>query len=100
MNRHHLSMFFCGRQPRRIVMKIVVIGGSGLIGKKLVTILRQSGHEVIPASPSLGINTLTGEGLFEALTNAQVVVDVSNPPSFETALEFFETSGHNLLSGE
>jgi uncharacterized protein YbjT (DUF2867 family) len=83
-------------------MKIVVIGGSGLIGTKVVKNLRQRGHEVVPASPSSGINTLTGEGLAEALTGAQVVVDVANSPSFEdkAALEFFETSGHNLLAAE
>ena len=83
-------------------MKIVVIGGSGLIGSKVVTILRQRGHEVVAASPSTGVNTLTGEGLAEALAGAQVVVDVANSPSFEDkpALEFFETSGRNLLAAE
>jgi uncharacterized protein YbjT (DUF2867 family) len=83
-------------------MKIVVIGGSGLIGKKLVNNLRQRGHEVIAASPSTGVNTLTGEGLAEALSGAQVVVDVANSPSFEdkAVLEFFETSGRNLLAAE
>jgi uncharacterized protein YbjT (DUF2867 family)/quercetin dioxygenase-like cupin family protein len=83
-------------------MKIVVIGGSGLIGSKVVNILRQGGHEVVAASPSTGVNTLTGEGLVEALKGAQVVVDVANSPSFEdkAALEFFETSGRNLLSAE
>ncbi len=83
-------------------MKIVVIGGTGLIGSKAVNILRQSGHEVVAASPSSGVNTLTGEGLAEALTGAQVVVDVANSPSFEDrpALDFFETSGRNLLSAE
>ncbi|MCI0437636.1 MAG: NAD-dependent epimerase/dehydratase family protein, partial [Chloroflexi bacterium] len=81
-------------------MKIVVIGGSGLIGKKLVNNLRQRGHEVVAASPSSGVNTLTGEGLAEALTGAQVVVDVANSPSFEdkAVLEFFQTSGRNLLA--
>src|SRR4026209_2484474 len=81
-------------------MKIVVIGGSGLIGSKVVNILRQRGHEVVAASPSSGVNTLTGEGLAEALTGAQVVVDVANSPSFEDkpALDFFETSGRNLLT--
>ena len=75
-------------------MKIVVIGGSGLIGTKLVNKLRQHGHEVIAASPASGVNTLTGEGLAEALAGAQVVVDVANSPSFEDkpVLEFFETS--------
>lgn len=83
-------------------MKIVVIGGSGLIGKKLVNNLRQLGHEVVAASPSSGVNTITGEGLAEALAGAQVVVDVANSPSFEdkAALEFFETSGRNLLAAE
>src|ERR671918_708825 len=83
-------------------MKIVVIGGSGLIGTKLVKTLRQQGHEVVAASPSSGVNTLTGEGLAEALTGAQVVVDVANSPSFEdkAVLEFFETSGRNLLAAE
>jgi uncharacterized protein YbjT (DUF2867 family) len=83
-------------------MKIVVIGGSGLIGKKLVNNLRQHGHEVVAASPSSGVNTLTGEGLAEALAGAQVVVDVVNSPSFEdkAVLEFFETAGRNLLAAE
>jgi uncharacterized protein YbjT (DUF2867 family) len=83
-------------------MKIVVIGGTGLIGSKLVTKLEEHGHEAIAASPDTGVNTLTGEGLAEALEGAQVVVDVSNSPSFEdaAALEFFETSTHNLLAAE
>jgi uncharacterized protein YbjT (DUF2867 family) len=83
-------------------MKIVVIGGTGLIGKKLVNNLRERGHEVVAASPSSGVNTLTGEGLAKALDGAQVVVDVANSPSFEDkpALEFFETSGRNLLAAE
>jgi uncharacterized protein YbjT (DUF2867 family) len=83
-------------------MKIVVIGGSGLIGAKVVSNLRQRGHEVVAASPSKGVNTLTGEGLAEALVGAQVVVDVANSPSFEDkpALDFFETSGRNLLAAE
>jgi uncharacterized protein YbjT (DUF2867 family) len=83
-------------------MKIVVIGGSGLIGKKLVAILRQKGHEVLPASPSTGVNTVTGEGLAQALTGAQVVIDVANAPSWEDAavLAFFESSGRNLLAAE
>src|SRR5688572_30950356 len=87
---------------RRFVMKIVVIGGSGLIGKKLVNNLRQQGHEVVAASPSSGVNTLTGEGLAQALAGARVVVDVANSPSFEdkAVLEFFETSGRNLLAAE
>jgi len=83
-------------------MKIVVIGGSGLIGKKLVNNLRQQGHEVVAASPSSGVNTITGEGLAEALAGAQVAVDVANAPSWEdqAVLDFFETSGRNLLSAE
>jgi uncharacterized protein YbjT (DUF2867 family) len=83
-------------------MKIVVIGGSGLIGTKLVNNLRQHSHEVVAASPSSGVNTLTGEGLADALAGAQVVVDVANSPSFEdkAVLEFFETSGRNLLAAE
>src|SRR5713101_4267598 len=83
-------------------MKIVVIGGSGLIGKKVVKNLHQHGHEVVAASPSLGVNTVTGEGLAQALAGAQVVVDVANAPSWEdkAVLEFFETSGRNLLAAE
>lgn len=83
-------------------MKIVVIGGSGLIGSKLVSILRQRGHEVVAASPSSGVNTITGEGLAEVLAGTDVVVDVANSPSFEdrAVLEFFETSGRNLLAAE
>ena len=83
-------------------MKIVVIGGSGLIGKKTVANLRQHGNEVVSASPSSGINTVTGDGLAEALANAQVVVHVSNAPSWEdtAVLQFFEKSGRNLLAAE
>ena len=83
-------------------MKIVVIGGSGLIGSKLVAKLGEHGHEAVAASPDSGVNTLTGEGLAEALAGASVVVDVSNSPSFEDAavLEFFETSTRNLLAAE
>src|SRR5881392_3226884 len=83
-------------------MKIVVIGGTGLIGSKVVSILRRRGHQVVAASSSTGVNTLTGEGLTEALADAQVVVDVANSPSFEDkpAMEFFETSGRNLLAAE
>ena len=83
-------------------MKIVVIGGTGLIGSKLVTKLREHGHEAVAASPSTGVNTLTGEGLAEVLAGASVVVDVSNSPSFERAavLEFFQTSTRNLLAAE
>lgn len=83
-------------------MKIVVIGGTGLIGSKLVALLRGKGHEGLAASPDSGVNTITGEGLPEALAGAQVVVDVANSPSFEDAavLKFFETSGRNLLAAE
>lgn len=83
-------------------MKIVVIGGTGLIGSKLVTKLREHGHQAVPASPDTGVNTLTGQGLPEALAGADVVVDVSNSPSFEDAavLKFFETSTGNLLAAE
>jgi uncharacterized protein YbjT (DUF2867 family) len=83
-------------------MKIVVIGGTGLIGSKLVSTLRARGHEVLAASPDSGVNTLTGEGLDAALAGAQVVVDVSNSPSFEdeAVRKFFETSCSNLLGAE
>src|SRR5437762_6837869 len=83
-------------------MKIVVIGGTGLIGTKLVKNLRELGHEVLAASPKSGVNTFTGEGLPEALTGAQIVVDVANAPEWEdkAVLEFFETAGRNLLSAE
>jgi uncharacterized protein YbjT (DUF2867 family) len=83
-------------------MKIVVIGGTGLIGSKLVSKLREHGHEAVPASPDSGVNTLTGEGLAEALEGAAAVVDVSNSRSFEAAevLHFFETSTGNLLDAE
>jgi uncharacterized protein YbjT (DUF2867 family)/quercetin dioxygenase-like cupin family protein len=83
-------------------MKIVVIGGTGLIGSRVVKILQQRGHEVVAASPSSGVNTLTGEGLARALAGAQIVVDLANSPSFEDkpALDFFETSGSNLLAAE
>lgn len=83
-------------------MKIVVIGGSGLIGTKVVNLLRERGHEVIAASPKSGVNTVTGEGLADALSGAQVVVDLANSPSFEdkAVLDFFETSGRNLFAAE
>jgi uncharacterized protein YbjT (DUF2867 family) len=83
-------------------MKIVVIGGTGLIGSKTVAILRQGGHEVVAASPNTGVNTITGEGVKEAVGGAQVVIDLANSPSFEdkAVLEFFETSGRNLLAAE
>ena len=83
-------------------MKIVVIGGTGLIGSKVVGILREKGHDVVAASPKTGVNTITGEGLTQAMAGTQVVVDVANSPSFENkaVLEFFETSGRNLLAAE
>ncbi len=83
-------------------MKIVVIGGSGLIGKKLIPLLRERGHEAVSASPSSGVNTITGEGLAQALAGAEVVVDVTNAPSWEdkAVLEFFETSTRNILVAE
>jgi uncharacterized protein YbjT (DUF2867 family) len=83
-------------------MKIVVIGGTGLIGSKTVAILRQGSHEVVAASPRGGVNSITGEGLKEAMARAQVVIDLANSPSFEdkAVLEFFETSGRNLLAAE
>jgi uncharacterized protein YbjT (DUF2867 family) len=83
-------------------MKIVVIGGTGLIGSKTVAILRRGGHEVIAASPKSGINSITGEGLKEAMAGARVVIDLANSPSFEdrAVLDFFETSCRNLLAAE
>ena len=80
-------------------MKIVVIGGTGLIGSKTVVILRQGGHAVVAASPKGGVNTVTGEGLEEALAGAEVVIDLANSPSFEdrAVLEFFETSTRTVL---
>src|SRR6202023_63150 len=90
-------------QPsRRTIMKIVVIGGSGLIGSKLVSKLREHGHEAVAASPNSGVNSVTGEGLAEAMKGASVAVDVSNAPSWEDSavLNFFETSTRNLLAHE
>jgi uncharacterized protein YbjT (DUF2867 family) len=83
-------------------MKIVIIGGSGLIGTKLAAKLLQDGHDVAPVSPRTGVNTITGEGLAAALSGAEIVVDVANSPSFEddAVLKFFETSGRNLLAAE
>lgn len=83
-------------------MKIVVVGGTGLIGSKLIKKLKDKGHEAIAASPSTGVNTITGEGLTRVLKGADIVVDVANSPSFEdkAVLEFFETSGRNLLKAE
>jgi uncharacterized protein YbjT (DUF2867 family) len=87
---------------KEAIMKIVVIGGTGLIGSKLVRKLRELGHEAVAASPDSGVNTLTGEGLAEALNGASVAVDVSNSPSWEDAavMKFFETSTRNLLAAE
>jgi len=83
-------------------MKIVVIGGTGLIGSKTIPILRDGGHEVLAASPNTGVNSITGEGLKEAMVGAEVVIDLANSPSFEdkAVLEFFETSGRNLHAAE
>src|SRR5262245_27893736 len=106
MNRRKLLGFVKARPQSNALggatMKIVVIGGSGLIGSKLVNVLRARGHDVIAASPNTGVNTLTGEGLKEALAGTQVVVDVANSPSFEdkAAMDFFITSGRNLLAAE
>jgi uncharacterized protein YbjT (DUF2867 family) len=90
------------RESKERIMKIVVIGGTGLIGSRLVPKLREKGHEVVAASPNTGVNSVTGEGLADALKGASVVVDVSNAPSWEDAavMEFFETSTRNLLAGE
>src|SRR5262249_38095698 len=89
-------------RTRRLIMKIVVIGGTGLIGSKVVRNLKQQGHEAVAAAPSTGVNTLTGEGLAEALKGAMVVVDVANSPSFDdkASMDFFQTSGRNLLAAE
>lgn len=83
-------------------MKIVIIGGTGLIGSKTADRLRKKGHEVIAAAPKTGVNTLTGEGLAEVLENTEVVIDLANSPSFEdkAVLEFFQTAGRNLMAAE
>src|SRR5215813_8295878 len=83
-------------------MKIVIIGGTGLIGSKTASILRQRDHEVVAASPNTGVNSITGEGLKEAMAGTHVVIDLANSPSFEdkAVLDFFETSGRNLLAAE
>ena len=83
-------------------MKIVVIGGTGLIGSKVVEKLKHKGHEAIAAAPNTGVNTITGEGLADALAGAQVVVDVANSPSFadQAAMDFFQTAGKNLAAAE
>src|SRR6202022_127129 len=90
----------CWSRMKETTMKIVVIGGTGLIGSTLVNKLREHGHEAVAAAPNTGVNTLTGEGLSEVLKGASVVVDVSNSPSWEDAavLKFFETSTRNLLT--
>src|SRR5690606_10091210 len=98
-------MAICSRSSRAEevrTMRIVVIGGTGLIGSKLVDVLRTRGHEVVAAAPKTGVDTLTGAGLAEALAGAAVVVDVANSPSFEdrAAMDFFQTSGRNLLAAE
>src|SRR5262245_33318676 len=91
-----------GVGKREYTMKIVVIGGTGLIGSKTIPILRQGGHEVVAASPNTGVNTITGEGLKQAMDGTQVVIDLANSPSFDdrAVLEFFETSSRNLLAAE
>ena len=83
-------------------MKIVVMGGTGLIGSKVIEKLKQKGHAAIAAAPSTGVNAITGEGLAAVMTDAEVVIDLENSPSFEdkAVLEFFETSGRNLLAAE
>src|SRR6476469_4603362 len=87
---------------KETIMKVVVIGGTGLIGSKLVNKLREQGHDAVAAAPNTGVNTITGEGLAEVLRGASVVVDVSNSPSFEDAdvMTFFQTSTRNLLAAE
>jgi uncharacterized protein YbjT (DUF2867 family) len=91
-----------GAQQMERLMKIVIIGGTGLIGSKTAERLRKKGHEVIAAAPKTGVNTLTGEGLAEALKNTDVVIDLANSPSFEdkAVLEFFQTAGKNLMAAE
>lgn len=97
-----IGLAFDDKQTKNQVMKIVVIGGTGLIGTKVVEQLRQKGHELIAASPNTGINTITGEGLAEALKGTDIVIDLANSPSFEekAVMEFFQTSGRNLLGAE
>src|ERR1700750_1627496 len=89
----------CWSRMKEPIMRIVVIGGTGLIGSKLVNKLREHGHEAVPASPNTGVNTLTGEGLTEVLKGSSVLIDVSNSPSFEetAAMNFFNTATRNLL---
>src|SRR4051794_24057180 len=90
------------REKGRTTMKILVIGGSGLIGSKLCRKLAERGHQVVPASPRSGVNTVTGDGLADAMTGAEIVVDVSNAPSWEDAavMSFFDASTRNLLAAE
>src|SRR6267378_975742 len=92
----------CAGRKERTIMRIVVIGGTGLIGSKLVKKLLEQGHDAVAASPNTGVNSVTGEGLADALKGASVVVDVTNSPSWEDAavLKFFETSTRNLLANE
>jgi uncharacterized protein YbjT (DUF2867 family) len=94
----------CGnqRQPKEALMKIVVIGGTGLIGSKTVQKLKQQGHDALAAAPNTGVNTITGEGLAEAMAGAEAVIDVSNSPSFEehAAMDFFQTAGRNIIAAE
>src|SRR5690348_7954634 len=96
-----LNLLAC-EHPERTVMKIVVVGGTGLIGSRLVNQLREQGHEAIAASPKSGVNTLTGDGLAEALRSASAVIDVTNAPSWEDAavMNFFTTSTQHLLEYE
>jgi uncharacterized protein YbjT (DUF2867 family) len=98
----HEAISLSETSTRGEVMKIVVIGGTGLIGSKVVEKLKQKGHEAIAAAPNTGVNTITGEGLADALADAQVVVDVANSPSFEdqAAMDFFQTAGRNLTAAE
>jgi uncharacterized protein YbjT (DUF2867 family) len=98
----HMLRLISINQIKNQIMKIVVIGGTGLIGTKVATKLRQGGNQVIAASPATGINTLTGEGLAEAMNETEVVIDLANSPSFEdkAVLEFFQTAGRNLLAAE
>jgi uncharacterized protein YbjT (DUF2867 family) len=102
LSKYNWQLENAGLKMKEEIMKIVVIGGTGLIGSKLVPKLREQGHEAIAASPNTGVNTVTGEGLDQALKGASVVIDVSNAPSWEDAavMSFFETSTRNLLSSE
>jgi uncharacterized protein YbjT (DUF2867 family) len=99
---HWVGLYWHNKPTKNRFMKIVVIGGSGLIGTKVVANLRQRGHQVIAASPSTGINTLTGEGLADAMKDTDIVIDLANSPSFEekAVMDFFQTAGRNLLGAE